>query len=537
MENTNTFINQNLFHTQVLTNVLKKEPVPSAHLQILQDWTKNIAALNKQDKAAQHSEFLQKILVNILGYQTGAGDSIGTLKDMTAPDSYFDAALGQFEKEKNRIVTFVKLTGPSSFSLDAISSDEQMSLIELARQHAEGTPDREFFLLSNLDEIRLYSLMHKRTFYERFSLVGMVEDATEYQRFYALLNAENMLSGKTTQWLHESVAAGLQDKLTQKHATLRETYGPLQPGIPIDINDIFVIDLKTYNQLEKEDAKSKEILQAFYAGDSMKRWHSDVGLHWLIYTPKGKVDIDAYPAVRKYLEQFKDQLEKREGDQKWYELPHTENTEIPDVTGLRLGIARLQSEPGVVLGQKLAQYGNDSYYIPNADYFLFGLLNSTALARLITSLARQMDNDLYEIQAHQIESLPIPDPDGFVRARIGQLAHYCMEKAQDRRDCILHFRGMTAFNLSPKKLEAKLSDRLMNWFEHSFETFRSEIISSFGVDIPANDLPVWMGYFAQEKNNIDDFDYVLAKYTSEMDQVVYELFGLDEDDIALIEQG
>ncbi|WAW08987.1 type II restriction endonuclease [Oxalobacter vibrioformis] len=536
MENTNTFTNQNLFHTQVLTSILKEGAVPPAHQQILQDWAKNIAELNKQDKTAQHAAFLQKILVDILGYQPESTGSAYTLKDMKTLDSYFDAALGQFEKNKNRMVTLVKLMGPTSSSLDVVSGDEKLSLVQLARQHAEEMPEREFFLLSNLDEVRLYSLMHKRTTYERFSLVKMAEDATEYQRFYTLLNAENMLSGKIAQWLHDSVTTGLQDKLMRKHPTLKDVYGPIQPGPAISINDAFVIDQKTYSQLEKEDPKSKEILQAFYPGDSLKRWHSGTRLHWLIYTPKGKVDIDAYPAVKKYLEQFKETLEKREGDQKWYELDHTENTDIPTTTDFRMGIGRIQSEPGFVIGEKLAQYGNESHTISNADYYLFGLLNSTALSKLITTLARQTDDGKYELQAHHVESLPIPDADGLSRGRVGQIAQFCMEKAQDRRDCILHFQGMTAFNLSPEKLGAKLSDRLLNWFELDFDTFRREIISSFGVDIPANDLPTWVAYFEQEKTNIDDFNFVLDRYTGEMDQFIYDAFGLDEDDIALIEQ-
>lgn len=537
MENTNTFTNQNLFHTQALKNHLKAEPVPSAHLQILQDWAKNIAALNKQDKAVQHAEFLQKILVSILGYQSKSGGNAYTLKEMAAANSYFDAALGQFEKGKDRISTLLKLMGPTSFSLDVISDDEQTSLIELARQQAKDTLGGQFFLLSNLDEVRLYSLTHKRTTYERFSLAKMAEDASEYQRFYVLLNADNMLSGKTIQWLHESIAIGLQEKLTRKYPTLKEIYGPLQSGLALDVNDAFVIDKKTYDQLEKEDPKSKEILQEFYAGDTLRRWHANAGLYWLIYTPKGEVDIDIYPAIKKYLEPFKPELEKREGDQKWYELDHVENTEIKDITGLRMGTGSSQPEPGFVLGQKLAQYGKGSWYISNADYFLFGLMNSTVISKLINIISPRTDNGWHEMQAHQIESLPVPDADGLVRGRVGQIAQFCMEKAQDRRDCIRHFHGMTAFNLSPKKLDAELSDPLLNWFVHDFATFRNEVISSFGVDIPADDLPTWAGYLEQEKNNIDDFDWVLNKYQGEMDVFIYELFDLDEDDIALIEQG
>lgn len=532
MGNTNAFTTPSLFHDSILAPLLKEEAAPAEHQRLLAAWVQNLAALNKQDKTAQQAAFFRDILTGILGYQAGNAGTLNPLQD-----AWFDAALGQPNTEPPRMTALVKLAGPTSFNLDALSEDERLSLLELARKQSKNLPGKQFLILTNLDEIRLYSLAHKRTAYERFFLSEMTKNAAAYQRFCLLLNAENLLSGKTAQWLDDSIAAGLKEKLTQKHATIRDIYGPLQSGPAVTIDDVFVIDKKTYDSLISEDPKSDEVLAAFYAGDSLRRWHADTPLHWLIYMPKGKVDINAYPAVKKYLEQHKEMLEKQSGgSRQWYELEHTERTDIPAVTELRLGVNRRQVEPGFVLGEKGAQYGSESYYISNADYFLFGLLNSTAIAKLIRSLSPQTDNGAYAISPEQIEALPIPNASGLVRARVGQLSQFCMEKTQDRRDIIHHFRGMTAFNLSPEKLAAKLSDKLLNWFAHDFDTFRSEIVASFGVDIPADDLVLWMDYFNQEKNRVYNMNSELTHAEGELDQVIYQLFDLDEDDIALIER-
>lgn len=534
MENTNAFTDQSLFHDHIVAPLLKEEAVPAEHQRLLAAWSQNLPALNKQDKAAQQAAFFRDILTGLLGYQ--ANGSARTL-EILPQDAGFDAALCKFDTDPPRMTALIKLMGPTSFNLDAVSGNERLSLIELARRQSKNLPGRQFLILSNLDEIRLYSLTHKRTTYERFFLSEMAGNAAIYQRFCLLLNPENLLSGQSAQWLQDSIAAGMKEKLTAKHATVREIYGPLQSCPAVAVNDIFVIDKKTYDRLVEEDPKSADILQAFYAGDSLRRWHADSPLHWLIYTPQGQVDIDAYPAVKKYLEQYREQLEKQSaGRRQWYELDHVEQN-IPTVTDLRLGVGRRQAEPGFVLGEKGAQYGNASYYIPNADYFLFGLLNSTAITKLIRTLSQQTDAGLYEIRPEQIESLPVPNAGGLVRARMGQLSQFCMEKTQDRRDVIHHFRGMTAFNLSPEKLAAKLSDKLQNWFAHDFETFRKEIIASFGVDIPADDLQLWADYFFQERTNVFNMNSELVHAEGELDQVVYQLFDLDEDDIAMIEQG
>lgn len=535
MENTNALTDSSLFHDPVLAPLMKEGPIPDKHQHLLYAWSQNLASLNRQDKAAQQSAFFQEILTGILGYQiNGSNRSLETLPQ----DTGFDAALGKFDIDPAYMIALVKLIGPSSANLDAVSGSERSSFIDLARQQAKKLPGRQFFILSNLDEVRLYSLTHKRITYERFFLSEMAENAAAYWRFCLLLTPENLLSGKTAQWLHDSIAANLKEKLTKKHATIREIYGPVQFGPAVTINDVFVIDKKTYDSLVQEDPKSAEILQAFYAGDSLRRWHADSSLHWLICLPKGQVDINAYPAIKKYLEPHKEQLEKQSaGRHQWYELDHVEQTDVSTVTDLRLGVGRQQAEPGFVLGEKGAQYGNAGYYILNADYFLLGLLNSTAITKLIRTLSPQTESGLYEICPEQIESLPVPNAGGLVRARMGQLSQFCMEKTQDRRDVIHHFRGMTAFNLSPEKTAAKLSDRLLNWFAHDFDTFRKEVIASFGVDIPAEDLQLWADYFFQERTHVFNMNSELVHAEGELDQIVYQLFDLDDDDIAVIEQG
>jgi hypothetical protein len=319
-----------------------------------------------------------------------------------------------------------------------------------------------------------------------------------------------------------------------KYPAIKDTYGSFHRSAPVDISDVFVINLQTRNQLLRDDPRSAAILKAFYPGDKLRRWHADSQLHWLIYTPKGQVDIDAYPAVKAYLESFRDQLEKRAGDQKWYELDHVESTGVPDGSAYRLGIGGLQPLPGFVMGEKDAQYGSGSFYINNADYFLFALLNSSALSKLMALLSSQKEDGMYEILHHHLETLPIPDASGEDRAKLGRYGHFIMEAMQDRRDMIRHFLGMTAHNLAPQKPVTDASEKLKNWFLLDFETFRNEIKASFGVDIPAENLQLWDDYFLQEKTNFEKLIMDLEQIEYQTDFVVYELFDLDDDEIAII---
>ena len=70
----------------------------------------------------------------------------------------------------------------------------------------------------------------------------------------------------------------------------------------------------------RADPKSAELLKPFLRGENIKRWRVEPEGLWLINTPKGKVDINAYPAIRDWLLPFKPELEKRATKQEWFEL-------------------------------------------------------------------------------------------------------------------------------------------------------------------------------------------------------------------------
>lgn len=107
-------------------------------------------------------------------------------------------------------------------------------------------------------------------------------------------------------------------------------------GIKTGLNEAFVIDGATRAALIKKDPKSLEIIKPYIRGRDIKRWRLDPPDLWLIFTRRG-TDIDAYPAVKKHLDQFRELLEpmpngwtptasqkiwpgRKAGSYLWYEL-------------------------------------------------------------------------------------------------------------------------------------------------------------------------------------------------------------------------
>lgn len=104
--------------------------------------------------------------------------------------------------------------------------------------------------------------------------------------------------------------------------------GKFYRGILTGFNEAFIIDESTRNQLIAEDPKSAEIIKPWLNGADIKRWCPDWKHTYLIFTRNG-ICIDSYPAIKKHLEQFVEQLTpkkdnvqigRKPGKYKWYEI-------------------------------------------------------------------------------------------------------------------------------------------------------------------------------------------------------------------------
>ena len=105
-----------------------------------------------------------------------------------------------------------------------------------------------------------------------------------------------------------------------------------RPGL----NDAFIIDCATRDRLVKQDKKSANLLKPFLRGENVKRWRVEPEGLFLINTPKGKVNIDEYPAIRDWLLPFKPELENRATKQEWYELQQAQLAYQPALTAAKL---------------------------------------------------------------------------------------------------------------------------------------------------------------------------------------------------------
>jgi len=115
----------------------------------------------------------------------------------------------------------------------------------------------------------------------------------------------------------------LKKKIEEKGIPLKNWDVKIYRGVTTGLNEVFVIDERTKNELVKKDKNSLEILKPILRGRDINKWYYEFKGFYLIYSYTG-IDIKKYEAIYEYLKQYKSQLEQvweaKYNKKKWYEL-------------------------------------------------------------------------------------------------------------------------------------------------------------------------------------------------------------------------
>ncbi|MDF2433600.1 MAG: hypothetical protein JWP44_3231 [Mucilaginibacter sp.] len=112
--------------------------------------------------------------------------------------------------------------------------------------------------------------------------------------------------------------ATIKNKIEAVGTPLKDWNINIYRGILTGYNDAFIIDQKTRDALMEASPKNDEIIRPILRGRDIKKYSYDFADLWLINTHNGikekgikPVDINLYPAVKKYLDHFYPELENR----------------------------------------------------------------------------------------------------------------------------------------------------------------------------------------------------------------------------------
>jgi len=218
------------------------------------------------------------------------------------------------------------------------------------------------------------------------------------------------LAGKQTQ--------DLLAKLRQNSIPLGEYVdGKVYRGVLTGLNKAFVIDQATKDRLIAEDPRSAELIKPFAQGRDIKRYAPIPVKQYLIFTRR-RVKINEYPAIKKYLSQFKDELTpkpagwkgdwkgRKPGSYAWYEIQDAIDYH-EEFTKPKIVYPNICKQPEFTFDQTGIYSNQKTFIIPTDDLYLLGILNSSLSMFLFTQMFPKLRGDFYEPGWVYFQNFPI----------------------------------------------------------------------------------------------------------------------------------
>jgi TaqI-like C-terminal specificity domain len=327
--------------------------------------------------------------------------------------------------------------------------------------------------------------------------------------------------------------AKLRDKIVKGKKTLGEVYGPPMRGIVTGLNDALVVDAASHERLVAQDPKSTDLPKPFLRGENIKRWRVEAEGLFLVNTPKGKVNIDGYPAIRDWLLPFRPELEKRATKQEWFELQQAQLAYHLSMSQPKVVWAHFQDEPSFTVDRSGALLNNKCFFLPSDDLYLLALLNSRCFWFQLTSMARIKRGGYVEAEAQYVGALPMPLVSSKMRGAVVRYSEQSTQAAMRRFEFQSAVRHRI-LDLAPSDRK-KLSRKLEEWPDLDFVAFCAEVKRVFHAEIPVRKRAEWEEYLAESAAGVKRLTAEIKIAERKIDDIVYKLFDLTADEISLLE--
>lgn len=226
----------------------------------------------------------------------------------------------------------------------------------------------------------------------------------------------------------------IKKKVEQIGIPLKDWNINIYRGILTGLNEAFIIDEATKNNLISQDIKNQEIIKPLLRGRDIQRYKYNFENRWLINTHNGTKDIkpiniDDYPIVKNFLNQFYDKLKNRD-DQGYTPYNLRNCAYIQDFNYKKI----VWAETIKIYSNGIRNYPrfalvDENYYLDKTAFFIkaqnqefmLGILNSKLFEYLLDNgYSNNLGSGSRGLQKNLIENLPIIEVNNDIKNKIKQ---------------------------------------------------------------------------------------------------------------------
>jgi hypothetical protein len=334
--------------------------------------------------------------------------------------------------------------------------------------------------------------------------------------------------------------------------------GNAKTGVVTSSDEVFYLTKEQVLDLKLEE----ELIYPILGPNELHKWHLAIPETYCLYPYKeidGKttlIDIDTlkskYPNVFKYLNDKKAILVSRSqgrrdysNSSKWYQLNRPREKWIYDSIKIIYPGTTNTTKFAFDDRRQLFRNARVYAYLLNEENFelyhtILPILNSSFCKYLIFLKCPPKANNYYEMSTGFMENFPFIIPDN--NSNFINKSKHCIETKKTFLNQIDKFLTL----IIGKFGVLNVTKKLQNWHELASGEFLKELEKAHKKSAKENDKiynklslseeAEWMQYFNEQKQKAKELKSDIDKTDREIDQMVYELYGLTDNEIKIVEE-
>ena len=353
-----------------------------------------------------------------------------------------------------------------------------------------------------------------------------------------LCNIENIIqdSLESKNWSFFSIEKTKILNKLKLNKRIKLLYSKCYFGIKTALNDAFIT---------QELLPLNSHVKLIYEGRDLKRWSSPKSEKKLILFPKGftkntyntnsdELTILSYikndfPKLMEILLPFEGRAKKRydKGDY-WWELRNCAYYDLFEKS--KIVFPNLQNWNKFSFEDNNTHIIAPAVFLPTDDKSLLAILNSKLIWFFLTSICVVRSGGYIEVKPQYFEQIPIKKPSDNIKKQLERFSENQIKLTDKFHIKINKFLKRVSSNLELEKLSKKLEA----FYQYDFKTFLKELKKK-KVKLSLVEQDEWEEYFEAYQKELLDLQAQIDATDREIDLMVYELYGLSGDEVALVE--
>lgn len=325
----------------------------------------------------------------------------------------------------------------------------------------------------------------------------------------------------------------LKRKIANSWKTLENLNTQIRLGIATGDNDVFIIDESKRKELINEDSKNRDLIKPILRGRDIERYSFKFQNLYILLT-RNEINVELeYPTVFKYFDSFGDKFKNRGAKGKhWTNLRAC--SFFDDFSKEKIVWIELTDKPKFTLITEEIYLLNSAYFLLPPEgiqpKYLLALLNSKVLSFYLKMIANTSGMGTSRWINIYVKEFPIPmlsqaEQEPFI-SKVEFILNRNQEVVELKNNFINYISGRFGISNNSTKLE--------NWYSLTFKELIKEIKTQ-KVNIDSQEEYNLSSLFEKQKLLLQELLDSLESTNNALDNMVYQLYALNENDKKIIE--